>query len=80
MGLDTLNAAVRPIVTLMVVSTLCFAAVVGILRGDIQLDVAAFIGIVGMVVTFWFSQRQAVKDSMPNGNAPVSPPTGAPKP
>ena len=70
MNLDMLNAAVRPIVTLLVVLSLCIAFLVGVWRGDVKLSVDAFIGIVGMVIAFWFSQRQAAKDSIA---APVSP-------
>lgn len=74
-SLDVLNAAVRPIVTLMVVATLCLAFLVGIYRGEIEVDVAAFVGIVSMVVAFWFSQRQAAKDS----TAPTPPSNGPPR-
>ena len=71
MTLDVLNAAVRPTVTLMVVASLCIGFLIGVWRGDIKMTVDAFIGVVAMVVTFWFSQRQAAKDStaaaLPNG-------------
>ena len=63
MTLDVLNAAVRPTVTLMVVASLCIGFLIGVWRGDIKMTVDAFIGVVAMVVTFWFSQRQAAKDS-----------------
>ena len=74
-SLDVLNAAVRPIVTLMVVVSLCLAFLVGVWRGDVKLSVDAFIGIVGMVIAFWFSQRQAAKDS----TAPTPPSNGPPR-
>lgn len=59
MSLDVLNSAVRPIVTLMVVAVLCYAFVTG------QVAAEAFLGVASMVLTFWFSQRQAAKDSVP---------------
>lgn len=62
MKLDILNAAVRPLVTLLLVAVLCYGFVAD------KVDGAAFLSVVGMVVTFWFSQRQAAKDSAaPNG-------------
>lgn len=56
--LDILNAAVRPLVTLMLTSVLCWGFVAGKVGGE------AFLGVVGMVVSFWFATRQAAKDSM----------------
>ena len=64
MGIDFLNAAVRPIVTLMLVGVLCYGFVTEKVGGE------AFLSVVGMVVTFWFSQRQTAKDSAPPPPAP----------
>lgn len=62
--LDLLNAAVRPLVTLMLTSVLCWGFVTDKVGGE------AFLGVVGMVITFWFTTRQAAKDSM--AAAPVN--------
>lgn len=64
MKLDTLNAAVRPLVTLMLTAVLCYGFVAAKIGGE------AFLSIVSVVIGFWFSARQAVKDSTtapPNG-------------
>lgn len=66
MSLDILNSAVRPIVTLMLVGVLCYGFVTG------QVAAEAFLGVASMALTFWFSQRQAAKDSAP----PAAPPEG----
>lgn len=77
MSLDVLNAAVRPLVTLLVTLSLCGAFLIGVWRGDIKLSVDAFIGIAGMVMAFWFSQRQSVKDSAAAPAPPLPRPNGS---
>lgn len=64
--LDILNAAVRPLATLMLTSVLCWGFVAGKVGGE------AFLGVVGMVITFWFTSRQAAKDSMAGPPAPAN--------
>lgn len=56
-----LQAAVRPVVTLLVTLVLCY----GFLTDKIGAE--AFLGVVSMVVTFWFSQRERAKAETPPG-------------
>lgn len=64
--IDKLQAAVRPVVTLLFAT----AIVVGFLVGKVGADV--FAGMAGMVLSFWFAQRQADKLlGTENGNGKV---------
>ena len=63
--IEQLQAAVRPIVTLMVTSVLCYGFVVTLIGAE------AFLGIVCSIVGYWFSQRERTKA---NGPAPEPPP------
>ena len=49
---EALQAATRPIVTLALVGALVYGFVTTLANAE------AFLSVVGMVVTFWFSQRQ----------------------
>lgn len=63
--IEQINSVVRPLVTLMLTIVLCWGFIANKVSGE------TFINIVLMVVTFWFSQRQTVKDSAPpNGGKP----------
>ena len=46
------RAPVRPLVTLMITATFCYLSIIG------RIPVEAFLTIVGVVVTFWFTSRQ----------------------
>ena len=61
---DLVNKAVRPYVTVLFATVLAHGWATGKLSND------AFLGVAGMVVGFWFQQREAPK---PNGdkNAPA---------
>ena len=49
---DGLQAATRPIVTIMLAGALVYGFVARLVNAE------AFLSVVGMVITFWFSQRQ----------------------
>lgn len=65
--IEALQAAVRPVVTLMVTAVLCW----GFLTARIGAE--AFLGVVSMVVTFWFSQRERAKAPEPPPPTPPAP-------
>jgi hypothetical protein len=55
--IESLQAMTRPVVTLLLVGCLCYGFVAKLIGGE------AFLSIVGVVVTFWFSQRQTSKET-----------------
>ena len=61
--IDALQAIVRPLVTL----AFTFGLLWGWINGRLSDD--AFLGVAGLVIGFWFTQRQA-----------TPPPNGGPKP
>lgn len=79
--MEALSIAVRPIVTLMLTGALVYGFITKLVGAE------AFLSVVGMVITFWFSQRQTSKDGpkerasdavvpVPNGgNGAAKPPT-----
>ena len=56
--IESLQAMTRPVVTLLLVACLCYGFLAKMIGGE------AFLSVVGMVVTFWFSQRQSAKDNV----------------
>ena len=54
---DALERATRPLVTLALTGALVWGFLTGQVSGE------AFVGIVGGVIGFWFSQRQRAKDA-----------------
>lgn len=46
------RAPIRPLVTLLITLTFCYLAIIG------KVPVDAFLTIVGVVITFWFTSRQ----------------------
>lgn len=71
--IEHVQALTRPIVTLLLVACLCYGFVVKLVGAE------AFLSIVGVVVTFWFSQRQATKDGPKDRASDVQPITGGSK-
>lgn len=61
--MESLQVAVRPIVTLLLTGSVCY----GFLTGTVSAE--AFLGLVGVVITFWFNQRQQTKDGGPKDRA-----------
>lgn len=70
---ELFNAAVRPVVTLLLT--------VALVRGFIydKVSAEAFLGIIGVVITFWFTSRQTTKD-LRAAETPAPPTNGTPKP
>ena len=56
--IDAIQTAVRPLVTVMLTACFCYGFVTD------KVSAEAFIGVVGVVVTFWFNQRQQDKNGV----------------
>ena len=65
--IELFQAVTRPVVTLMLIGTLCY----GFLAGTVSAD--GFLPIVGAVAAFWFAQRQAQKEQQKPPAEPPSP-------
>lgn len=53
---EAVQAVTRPIVTITLTVVLC----IGFLHGQVSGD--AFLSVVGIIVAFWFKDREAAKD------------------
>lgn len=53
---EAVQSITRPIVTIVLTVVLC----VGFLRGQVSGD--AFLSVVGIIVAFWFKDRESAKD------------------
>lgn len=59
MIIEALEKATRPLVTLALTGALIYGFALD------KVGAEAFLGVVGGVIGFWFSQRQAAKDAVP---------------
>lgn len=53
---DAIQGVTRPVVTIALTVVLC----IGFLRGQVSGD--AFLSVVGIIIAFWFKDREAAKD------------------
>jgi len=53
---ETIQAVTRPVVTITLTIVLCK----GFLHGQVSGD--AFLGVVGIIIAFWFKDREAARD------------------
>lgn len=63
--IEHVQALTRPVVTLLMVGCLCYGFVAKLVGAE------AFLSIVGVVITFWFSQRQSAKDNVGKSPEPT---------
>lgn len=54
---ETIDKSTRPVVTIVLTGVLCK----GFLHGQVSGD--AFLGVVAVIVAFWFKDREAAKDA-----------------
>jgi len=56
--IEGVRKLVRPVVTYVLTGIFAFAVVHGVVTGGIKLNAEAFLGILGMVIGFWFATRE----------------------
>ena len=85
MDVEKWASATRPLVTLLLIGTLCYLVLVGVKPGDI--DFKDFINLVMIVALFWFKSRdderkteQAIETIKASSSNPTPDPTKPPTP
>lgn len=78
---EKLNQTTRAIMAIMGMSTVCIAFLWGVIRDDIRIDAAAFIGVIVIAIGWWYGQqndRKRATDPPGDTHATTSPPTTTP--